>query len=262
MIRNTALRLFLVLAALSLTLLVTSPQLLAQGAAPVVSIVTPHGSPVVTGNTVPVTISLKNWTLNCDLAGTPNKPGVGHWHLLLDGGLVNMICSRSFTLSLQNVTPGPHTLAVVPAENDHAELMKSEAKATFTYKPAKPLATVGDFHPAGTPSIALTSPKNGAVVSGRSFQLRFVVRNFRLSCDLMGKSLRANTGHWHVNVDTTQGPMMGMATMLNMGCTLSFTVPLAGITAGQHKFIVLLADNLHAPIKPATEAVVTVTVRK
>ncbi len=255
-------RLPVLVAVLGLIAVSTSPALFAQEPTPAVSFVTPRAGAVVTGNAIPVAIALKNWTLNCDLAGTPNKPGVGHWHLLLDGGLVNMICSRSFTLSLQNVKPGPHTLAAVPAENDHAELMKSEAKATFTYKPAKPLATIGDFHPAGTPSIALTSPKNGAVVSGRSFQLRFVVRNFRLSCDLMGRPLRANTGHWHANVDTTQGPMMGMATMLNMGCTSSFTVPLAGITAGQHKFFVLLADNLHAPIKPATEAAVIVTVRK
>lgn len=262
MSRKPVLRLVTLLATLSLTALMTGPELLAQEPTPVMSFVTPHRTQVVTGTTVPVAISLKNWTLNCDLAGTPNKPGVGHWHLLLDGGLVNMICSRSFMLSLQNVKPGPHTLTAVPAGNDHAELEKSEAKVTFTYKPAKSLPVIGDFHPAGKPSVTITAPKNGAVVSGRSFLLRFVVRNYRLSCDLMGKPLRANTGHWHVNVDTTQGPMMGMATMLNMGCTSSFTVPLAGIRAGQHKFIVLLTDNLHAPIKPATEAALTVTVRK
>jgi hypothetical protein len=70
------------------------------------------------------------------------------------------------------------------------------------------------------------------------------------------------TGHWHVNVDTTQGPMMGMLTMLAMGCSNSFEVPLAGIKPGTHKFFVLLVDNLHAPLHPAVEAAVTVTVKK
>lgn len=262
MFRNGAHRLLTLLAILSLTLFAASPELFAQGSSPAASFVTPRAGSVVTGNAVAVTVSLKNWTLNCDLAGTPNKPGVGHWHLLLDGGLVDMVCTRSFTLSLQNVKPGPHTLAAVPAKNDHAELEKSEAKVTFTYRPVKPLAAIGDFHPSGKPSVTITAPANGTVVSSRSFQLRFVVHNFRLSCALMGRPLRANTGHWHVNVDTTQGPMMGMATMLRMGCAQSFTVPLAGIPAGRHTFIVFLADNLHAPIKPATEAAVTVTVRK
>lgn len=233
----------------------------AQGGEPQVTIVSPKDGEVVTANAVPIILQLSNWTLDCSLAGTPNKASTGHWHLLLDKGLVNMICDPFTTLVLQNVKPGKHVLAAVPAQNDHEELEKAEVKLTFDYQPAHPLPPVAGLN-LGNPSISILSPKNGATVSGQTFPLLFAVRNFRLSCDLLGRPKVDGTGHWHVNVDTTVGPMMGMLTMLAMGCSNSFEVPLAGIKPGTHKFFVLLVDNLHAPFSPAVEAAVTVNVKK
>ncbi len=233
----------------------------AQGAEPQITIIAPKDGEVVTANAVPVILQFQNWTLDCSLSGTPNKAGTGHWHLLLDRGLVNMICDPYVTLVLQNVKLGKHVLAVVPAQNDHEELEKAEAKVTFDYQPSKPLPPVTGLR-LGKPSVSILSPRNGATVSGQTFSLVFDVRNFRLSCDLLGRPKVEGTGHWHVNVDTSQGPMMGMMTMLNMGCTNTFEVPLAGIKPGTHKFIVLLVDNLHAPLAPAVQAVVTVNVKK
>jgi hypothetical protein len=233
----------------------------AQGVEPQITIVSPKDGEVVTANAVPVILQLRNWTLDCTLSGTPNKTGTGHWHLLLDKGLVNMICDPVSTLVLQNVKPGKHILAAVPAQNDHEEMEKAEVMATFDYQPANPLPPVRGLN-LGKPSVSILSPKNGATVSGHTFSLVFDVRNFRLSCDLLGRPKVDGTGHWHVNVDTTQGPMMGMMTMLAMGCTNSFEVPLAGIKPGTHKFFVLLVDNLHAPFSPAVEAGVTVNVKK
>jgi hypothetical protein len=233
----------------------------AQGAEPQITVISPKDGEVVTANAVPVILQIQNWTLDCSLSGTPNKAGAGHWHLLLDKGLVNMICDPSVTLVLQNVKPGKHVLAAVPAQNDHEELEKDEVKVTFDYQPAKPLPPVTGLN-LGKPTINILSPRNGATVSGQTFPLVFDVRNFRLSCDLLGRPLVAGTGHWHVNVDTTQGPMMGMLTMLAMGCSNTFEVPLAGIKPGPHKFFVLLVDNLHAPFHPAVETAVTVNVKK
>lgn len=233
----------------------------AQGVEPQITIVSLKDGEVVTANAVPIILQIRNWTLDCSLAGTPNKGGTGHWHLLLDKGLVNMICDPVTTLVLQNVKPGKHVLAAVPAQNDHEELEKAEVKTTFDYQPANPLPPVAGLN-LGKPSISILSPKNGATVSGQTFSLLFDVRNFRLSCDLLGRPQVNGTGHWHVNVDTTQGPMMGMLTMLSMGCTNSFEVQLAGIKPGTHKFFVLLVDNLHAPFHPAVEAAVTVNVKK
>src|SRR5438034_3288811 len=233
----------------------------AQGGEPQITVVSPKDGEVVTANAVPIILQVSNWTLDCSLAGTPNKAGTGHWHLLLDKGLVNMICDPVSTLILQNVKPGKHLLAAVPAQNDHEELERAEVKATFDYQPAKPLPPVAGLN-LGKPSVSILSPKNGATVSGQTFSLVFDVRNFRLSCDLLGRPKVNGTGHWHVNVDTTQGPMMGMLTMLAMGCSNTFEVSLAGIKPGTHKFFVLLVDNLHAPFSPAVEAAVTVNVRK
>ncbi len=233
----------------------------AQGVEPQITIISPREGEIVTANAVPVILQFQNWTLDCSLAGTPNKTGTGHWHLLLDRGLVNMICDPFFTLVLQNVKPGKHVLAAVPAQNDHEELEKAEVKVTFDYQPSRPLPPVTGLR-LGKPSIRILSPRNGATVSGQTFPLAFDVRNFRLSCDLLGRPKVEGTGHWHVNVDTSQGPMMGMMTMLNMGCTNTFEVPLAGIKPGAHKLIVLLVDNLHAPLSPAVEGIVTVNVKK
>src|SRR6266849_7604293 len=58
----------------------------AQGVEPQITIVSPKDGEVVTANAVPIILQIRNWTLDCSLAGTPNKTGSGHWHLLLDKG--------------------------------------------------------------------------------------------------------------------------------------------------------------------------------
>ena len=248
----------------------------AQADQPSVTILSPKDGDVITTNTVGVVPEIKNWKLRCDLAGLPNVAGAGHYHLELDGALVNMYCGPA-ALSLQNVKPGAHTITVIPAKNDHSEVETAKAQAKFTYRPATPLPTVGGIN-AGKPSVTILWPKAGQSVSGSSFPLVFDVKNFRLSCDLLGKPKVANSGHWHVDVDkaetampmkpgTSQQQMMmmmmeAMATMLNMGCNNTFDVPLAGIGPGKHNFYVVLVDNLHEPLMPAVSASVSVNVKK
>lgn len=248
----------------------------AQTDQPALTILSPKDGDVVTTNTVAVVPEIKNWKLRCDLAGTKNVAGAGHYHLELDGALVNMYCGPA-ALSLQNVKPGEHTITVIAAKNDHSEIDAGKAQAKFTYQPATPLPAVGGLN-AGKPSVSILWPKAGQTVSGSSFPLVFDVRNFRLSCDLLGKAKVANTGHWHVDVDkaetampmkpgASQQQMMmmmmeAMATMLNMGCNNAFEVPLAGIGSGKHNFYVVLVDNLHEPLMPAVSASVSVNVKK
>ena len=45
-------------------------------------------------------------------AGKDNKPGIAHYHVLLDKSLINMFCKPTATISMQNVKPGMHELAV------------------------------------------------------------------------------------------------------------------------------------------------------
>ncbi|HUY59115.1 MAG TPA: hypothetical protein VMV16_05355 [Solirubrobacteraceae bacterium] len=226
-----------------------------------IQILTPTQSQVVTGNQLNVDVAITHFKVDCRYAGTANRMGIGHYHIMLDGGLINMFCGPKATISLANVPAGKHTLEILAAENDHASDMHSAKMVTFTYKPTHTLTIAA--HPfSGSPSIAIVSPKPGATVSG-SFNLAVHVQNFIPSCALYGKPNLAGYGHWHAFVDSLNGGMMGMGTMLAMSCANSIPVSLAGIKPGKHTFYAELVDNLHTPsIKgPHVAASVTVTVK-
>ncbi|HEY8284845.1 MAG TPA: hypothetical protein VIJ28_10710, partial [Chloroflexota bacterium] len=87
-----------------------------------IKILSPAPGATVTGDTVPVKVAVTNLTMDCAWAGTPPRAGLGHWHLLLDGGLVNMECGTATVLSMQNVTPGKHTITAMLAANDHSAI--------------------------------------------------------------------------------------------------------------------------------------------
>jgi hypothetical protein len=224
-----------------------------------VRILKPTRSTVVTANSVPTAVSITHYKLNCTLAGTANRKGVGHYHIELDGSLVNMFCATQTAISMLDVAPGKHTLMFIPAANDHADDMKAAKKVSFTYKPAHPLPAAKPLHFPGKPSVTIVSPKNGATVHG-GFDFTVAVRNFRVSCALYGKAPVKGWGHWHANVDTTKMGMMGMGTMLGMSCSNTFHVSLAGIKPGTHRFFAILEDNTHAPTIGA-QASVSVNVR-
>ena len=247
------------LAVSALALADNAPMMMAHTGAKL-AVLTPTPSTTVTGNSVATDLAVKRFKLNCGLAGTAPKAHIGHYHIELDHSLINMFCGPKATVSLLDVAPGKHTLAFIPAANDHAEDMKAEKKVSFVYKPAAPLAAAKALHFAGKPSISIVSPKPGTTVHG-SFDLVVAVKNFRLSCDLYGKANVAGYGHWHINLDSTSKGMMGMGTMMGMSCQRSFHVSLAGIKgSGPHKFFAILEDNTHAPTIGAQSSV-SVTVK-
>ena len=221
------------------------------------AIQSPRAGTVVHGNSVPFDLNISNFKVDCRFAGTPNKMGVGHYHVELDGALINMFCSPRDTVSLQNVKPGQHTLTFLAAEDDHTDDMKSAKKVSFDYQPSKPLPAIKGEQ-KGTPSIRILTPKPGATVHG-GFDITVQPKNFEFSCALYGKADVAGYGHWHINVDSTSKGMMGMGTMLGMSCQRTFHVSLAGIKPGPHTFFAILEDNQHAPT-PHTQASVKVNV--
>lgn len=220
-----------------------------------IQILSPAPNAVETGDTVPVKIVITGLTLNCAWAGTPPRAGIGHWHLLLDGGLVNMECGTAAVLSMQNVSPGKHTITAMLAANDHSPIAGKAASATttFTYKPAHALPAITAYTAPGKPSISILAPSNDAVV-GKHFTLVLDWTNFRPSCDLLGKPNVTGYGHWHLFIDSVH---KGLATLLAMGCTHNYTVFTNGLIPGTHTLYAMLADNLHAPITPAAMASVT-----
>jgi hypothetical protein len=232
-----------------------------KGMMPMVSVFSPKAGTVVTGNTLPVSVAFMHWKLNCAWAGKANKPGIGHYHIYLDGALVNMYCTNRTAVSMQNVAPGRHFLEVVPSDNDHGDMMymMHSHKIPFTYRPSSALPLITPMN-LGKPSITITSPKAGTTVSG-SFTVSVAVQNFNLSCALYGKHNVKGYGHWHLNHDTMMGGMMGMGTMMGMSCAQSFQASTVGFKPGSHKFFAILEDNQHHPLMPEVSAEVTLNVQ-
>lgn len=225
-----------------------------------IAITAPVSGAVIAANTVTLRVATTGFELRADLAGKSNQDGAGHYHVLLDKSLINMFATPEATISLLNVKPGRHTLTAVPALNDHQEVVQNASTVTIDHQPAARLAPVGDASFTAAPTISIVSPKSGDVVSG-AFDIVVAVTNFNLSNDLMGKPALVGYGHWHVNLDTTTGPMMGMASMLGMSGTTAFHASTAGLRAGEHHtLIALLTDNGHAPLTPMVADHVDVTV--
>jgi hypothetical protein len=171
-----------------------------------------------------------------------------------------MYCTPAASVSLQNVKPGTHQLTVVPALDDHAEVEDNAQTISFDYEPTSAQPTLTDQTFPGKPSIKILSPQPGAVLSG-AFDVTVRIDNFSPNCDLFGKPDLAGYGHWHVNLDSTSGPMMGMGTMLRMSCTTTLHQSTVGLKSGEHHtLIALLVGNGHAPLMPAVEDKVDVTI--
>src|SRR5438093_8793878 len=211
-------------------------------------IVSPSSGFVLTGNTLNLLVQTSGYRDTCDWAGKQDEKGIGHYHVLLDGSLINMFCTKAASVSMQNVSPGQHMIEVVPAQDDHTEIMENAEEIPFTYQPSNPLPQVSATGTTGKPSITILAPKNGATLSG-SFTVKVAFANFTPACNLMGKPDVTGYGHWHVNIDSMSGPMMGMGSMLGMTCTQTFRGTTVGLPPGTtHTLFALLTDNGHAPL--------------
>ena len=236
----------------------SKPSMMSADTGAKIAVRTPRPGTLVRANDVPFAVDISHFKVDCRFAGTPNRMGVGHYHVELDGALINMFCSHGDRVSLQNVKPGRHTLEFLAAENDHTDDMKSIKKVGFTYRPTKALPAITGEQ-KGKPSIRILSPRPGSTVHG-GFDLTVQPKNFEFSCALYGKPDVAGYGHWHANVDSTTKGMMGMGTMLGMSCRRTFHVSLAGIKPGPHTFFAILEDDQHAPT-PHAQAGVKLVVR-
>jgi len=231
-----------------------------------VAIMSPMAGTKVTRNSVTVHVRVTGYRDTCALAGKHvmgmEATRTGHYHVLLDGSLINMFCTPTAVVSLQNVKPGMHTLTVVPALDDHQQVTPSARSIMFDYAPATPLPAVTGAMGMGKPSIMIVSPKPGATVSG-SFTVMVRIKNYHVSCALFGKPNLDGYGHWHLNLDAATGGMMGMGGMTGMSCANTIRASTAGLMPGStHTLIALLVDNGHVPLMPLVASRVTVRIGK
>ncbi len=222
-----------------------------------VSIVSPASGSRITANQAPLNLTFTGFQPSCAAGQSPPLRGIGHFHVLIDNSLIDMYCTSPVNVSMRNVKPGEHTLSVVPALSDHMDVMDNMQSIKIDYEPASPLPDIAAAPAGAAPTIKILSPAPGATVSG-PFDVRVQVTNLTLTCDLEGKPDVAGYGHWHVNVDTTNSAMNGMATMARMSCTDTMHLTTQGFKSGKHTLIAYLADDQHAPFSPMVAAQVDV----
>jgi hypothetical protein len=116
---------------------------------PRLTITAPASGASVSGPTVSITYATSG-----DLVGA----GVHHVHFTLDGVTTLMDFTVDGSFQFPNVTPGNHVLTAVLVRADHSGIVGTEAgPVSFT-------VTAPDTTP---PSVSLTSPPDGAVVTGQ-----------------------------------------------------------------------------------------------
>lgn len=219
----------------------------------------PTAGQVVTGD-LPIQVSPIGYVLDANYAGSPDLTTLGHYHELLDGSLIDMTPLQgpdTDTVSMAGVTPGPHVLTLVPAENDHMTIASASVDTAFTYAgPFIPLPTPGPSSAA--PTIAITSPAAGATVTRPYFNMTVSVGNASICQVCFGKANINGVGHWHIFVDQ---PVM--ANMLTMAGDTTQQVPLAGVTPGVHTFWAVFVNDQHMPFMnaPTTMSSVSLNVQ-
>jgi len=200
---------------------------------------------VVTANELDLTVAPVGYEFDPTGIGKGPADQTSHYHVVLDGALINAFAMPEATISLQNVAPGEHSLMVVPATNNHTGIMEAASAIDFEYQPesALPEITAGEAA-AAAPTVSIVSPQAGETISG-AFEMVVEVTDFTLSDDLLGKANVDGFGHWHVFFDEVGMPNLG-----GMSGSDTMMVMADGLEPGTHTLFAVLVDNLHAPFDP------------
>ena len=86
-------------------------------AAPPLAILPPTEGQIVT-STVTVRVQVTNFNLAPGAIGGANNPGEGHWHILVDGSLIQPVGTES--VNLAGLALGQHTIKADLHNNDHS----------------------------------------------------------------------------------------------------------------------------------------------
>ncbi len=265
------------------------PVAVAQEAQPSLEILSPTGGEVVTGNEVEVTVEVSDFTVDCAQSGLPDEEGIGHIHVMIGGmtmaQLANFYCEGTFTVPLDGLEPGPHTLVIDLATNIHLDLMETAQEIEIDYQPENPV-DLPEPSDQGVPGLELVSPDDGATVPS-VFTVEVEPVNFSVAEVFEGKQNVPGHGHWHVFVDTTdpmalmEEAMMGMdhdmgatpesgetmammampmPNMVLMPGTNSFELDLTAWGPGEHTIFIEPAQNDHTHLEEFEPLIFTVVV--
>jgi len=193
--------------------------------APSVSILYPTPGLMLASSSLEVSIQVRNFTLNGSAIGGIDRPGEGHYDVLVDGGRVTVGWSERENLT--RISEGMHLLEVVLAENSGAPL-QPRVNASVWFEVT-----------AGAPALALITPLDGQSLNSSSPVVLVSAGNFRLEHASIGKPNTQGVGHLRAYVDGESRRSTGHARF-----------PIAGLAAGQHSLRVELVNNDGSPLAP------------
>lgn len=216
-----------------------------------VSVTSADGS-TVKGNVVNLKFDTKNIEIikaDGDVTGK-----TGHIHVFVDrdaaqvGDVIpkepGIIHTDQPELQVTGLSVGSHTFLAVLGDGTHKALSPA-SKVTVT---------------VGGPSVQATPPPT--IAAGAAFNIDLKVEGVTIvaaDADTSGK-----TGHLHVLIDPEKPPTAdGVALAKVEGKiihTTATSVPIPGLTAGEHVLFVLVGDGNHVPLSPLVMHRIVVTV--
>ena len=199
------------------------------------------------------------------LTGEKNKDGQGHLHYRVDRQPV--IATPATMISLHELGPGPHTIEVMLANNDHTPMgpeqtLRVNGSATAA---ARPEATAPGTTPAGAKDPMTASTPAQTEASKAKLDARLVSKEEKAK----GKAATVEVDL--AGVDMKTPPVPGTMAPWSMGTHLHYRVDNGAVIAttekklsfheldpGPHTITVAVVDPNHMPLAPMATLEVTV----
>jgi hypothetical protein len=220
-----------------------------------IKIISPADNWSATGDRVEVQVQVEGLKLDGTKIGQPaaQNPGVGHWHVYVDGKYAGLSVSDVVSLpndAMPSIAAGPHEIKVQLHNTDHTPVVP---EATDAVNVTFPTALTYAADATGTPSIKIVAPADGATANGRLL-VQVAVTGLKLDGTKIGQPAAQNpgVGHWHVYVD-------GKYAGLSVSDVISLpNDAMPSITPGQHEIKVQLHNTDHTPLTPEVTDTITV----
>ena len=234
-------------------LLINTPGLKAQ-AAPKLTLISPADGANVDG---PVVVRVEHSGIVFDgvKIGSAPEPGVGHWHINVDGKYAGLSVSNVIEIpndTIPTISAGEHTITVDLHQNNHAatdppvsQTIKLNFSKDVTIAPAT----------SGAPMIKLV--ESGGDATGEApIVVRIEHSGIVFDGVKIGTAPEPGVGHWHINVD---GKYAGLS-VSNVVEIPNDAMPT--ISAGEHTITVDLHQNNHAATDPPVAESFNINLRK
>lgn len=233
---------------------ISGPPAVTATPSPVVSSAGPSIK-IMSGGSLPdnrfvVRVEIKNFKLDGTKIGKSPEPGVGQWHLLVDGQYAGLSVSDSIALpndALPKLEAGQHQLTAQLHDN-----MQKPLSPPVEHSLSVEIPLVLSQPPRGaTPNVSIQRPTAG---SHWKKPMIVVIKSDGLKLDgtKIGQPVAPGVGHWELSVD---GQYAGLSV------SDVITLPndaFPSVAAGPRTLKVDLRDDLRRPLSPSVTATVQV----